>query len=147
MPTPPSPFKLLTQAVAKDIATQIINRYKVKHGLPAAGIGVILPPSAERTKNKARQAAWRIGKPRVTAWETADTAAILAPVKLKLAALAEAKRNYKHQLNIVNRAQSQVTYWTNQNNPARIATAQVKLAGAQAILAPLLVTYNAAKIP
>jgi hypothetical protein len=146
MSTPPSPFKLLTQAVAKDIATQIINRYKVKHGLPAAGIGVILPPSAERTKNKARQAAWRVGKPRVTAWETADTAAILAPVKLKLAALVTAKRNYKHQLNIVNRAQSQVTYWSTRD-VAKASAAQARLNTAQAILAPLLVTYNAAKIP
>jgi hypothetical protein len=146
MSTPPSPFKLLTQAVAKDIATQIINRYKVKHGLPAAGIGVILPPSAERTKNKARQAAWRVGKPRVTAWETADTAAILAPVKLKLAALVTAKRNYKHQLNIVNRAQSQVTYWSTRDL-AKASAAQARLNTQQAVLAPLLVTYNAAKIP
>ena len=140
-------YLLLKKEIAEDLARQIINRFLVKSGLPANAIGEVFAPSVARVKNKARQAAWRIGKPRVTAWETEDTVAILETVKIKLAALAEAKRIYKHQLGLQHRAEAQARYWEFKGNSSKV-TYYNNVANAYAlVVGAKLIIYNNAKLP
>ena len=139
-------YLLIKQEVAEDFARQIVNRFLHKTGLPAIGIGKVFSPSVVAIKNKARQANWRIGKPRLTAWETEDTAAILAPVKIKLAALAEAKRIYRHQLGLQHRAEQQARYWQSKGKTARANTYIEQAYSYSVVVALKLILYNAAKI-
>jgi hypothetical protein len=91
---PPSSFKFLTSAVANDITTQIINRYRVIHNLPAVGVGVILPSDPQRVANKIRQATHRANNSRYSEWKNQYNDAIVTAYQTKLQALRVAKKAY-----------------------------------------------------
>lgn len=89
----PSPFKLLTSAVAKDLAGQIVNRYRVLHGLAALGVGQVLPPTPKRIKNKAAQTAFRATHQRYSVWKDDINSSIVTAYEARLQALRTAKKN------------------------------------------------------
>lgn len=151
---------LIDVVVAKDLAKQVVNRYLVLHNLPALGVGVIVPSTPKRLKNKERQASWRIGKARLTAWESEENAAIIAPIRAKLEALADARRAYKHALGQVHRYERNINYWDVKIsiaiNPSTGQLARWNFfkglavngrANENATLPALLAAYNLAKLP
>lgn len=84
--------KLLSNAVAADFANQIINRYRSIHNLPAIGVGVVLPSSAERVANKAQQATFRASHERLAEWKNQSNNLIFDAFKYKLNAVRVAKK-------------------------------------------------------
>lgn len=89
---------LLTAAVAKDLATQIVNRYKVSHNLPVIGVGIVNQSTPARIKNKQNQANYRANNTRFSEWKTADNAIIVDFYQKKLQALRVAKKAYHFAL-------------------------------------------------
>lgn len=92
---PPSAFKFLDNAVAVDITNQIINRYRLIHGLPTVASGVVLTPTVKRVQNKIRQATFRQGHTRFSEWRNQDNDLIVNAYQAKLQALRVAKKAYR----------------------------------------------------
>lgn len=143
--------RLLTAVVAKDIANQIVNRYKVLHGLPALGVGTLQTPTAKRVANKQNQTKYRLGKKRVSVWTTPDNVAIIRPFIIKIAALNNAKRAYNRENSIMLKAISRANYYA--ANPTKtdaqsLATYYQNIVNVQRpIVATKLAEFNAAKNP
>lgn len=87
-------FKFLSNVAATDIANQIINRYRLIHGLETVASGVVLPSSPERVRNKVRQSKYRAVNTRFTEWRNVDNATILNHYQSRLQALRVAKKAY-----------------------------------------------------
>ena len=110
---------LLTKEAAKDLAAQIVNRYRVAHNLPAIGVGIVLPSTPQRILNKQKQTNFRAKHQRYSVWKNQYNTAIVTLYQNKLTALRVAKKAYdlaNSALNILIK---------NNSNPANIAAASV----------------------
>lgn len=85
---------LLTPQAAKDLAAQIVNRYKVAHNLPVIGVGVVQPSTPERIINKQKQANFRALHQRYSVWRNQYNTDIVTLYEKKLTALRVAKKAY-----------------------------------------------------
>lgn len=136
-----SPFKLLSETVARDLATQIINRYKVAHGFPALGVGIVLPPTAERIANKAKQTTFRASHQRYCVWKNQYNNLIVVEYFRRISNLRTAQKAYLSAQRALNKLNYRLTVLNNMtitpDNSASIA-AQIASVNASILTATTL---------
>jgi hypothetical protein len=101
-------FKLLTNDEAMAFGLQIVNAYRQGHDLPIIGTGVKLPVTPKRAKNKAKQAVFRAKTPRLTVWLTPDYQGITDGLADKIAAIGQAKKQWRAAIGILHRHQREL---------------------------------------
>ena len=84
--------KMLDNATASKLGDSIVSAYRQVHNLPIVGLGVVLPTSPERTKNKIKQAAFRAEHERIYEWKNSINNTIIDAFKYKLQALRVARK-------------------------------------------------------